>query len=77
LSCTFADALAVPEWSMDRGQYGHGDRPGFVDLMFNFFKDDADILVFENKFNNGGSGEWHYYPESSVNAQSAARYKAL
>jgi len=50
---------------MDRGQYGAGDRPGFVDLMFHFFKD------------NGGSGEWHYYPESGVNAQSAARYKAL
>jgi hypothetical protein len=69
--------MAVPEWSMDRGQYGHGDRPGFVDLMLNFFRDNADILAFENNFNNGGSGEWHYYPESSVNAQSAARYKAL
>jgi hypothetical protein len=31
------------------------------------------ILAFENNFDNGGSGEWHYYPESSVNAQPAAR----
>ncbi len=69
--------MGVPEWSMDRGQYGAGDRPEFVDMMFSFFKDNADILAFENNFNNGGSGDWNYYPESSVNARSAARYKAL
>ena len=71
------DFRAVPEWSMDRGQYGAGDRPGFVDMMFNFFKDNSDILAFENIFNNGRSGAWNYYPESAANAQSAARYTAL
>ena len=69
--------LGVPEWSMDRGQYGWGDLPAFVQMMFGFFRDNADILAFENVFNNGGSGDWHLYPESSINRQSAAVYKQL
>lgn len=70
-------ALGVPEWSMDRGQYGWGDLPAFVQMMYGFFKDNADILAFENNFNNGGSGDWNFYPESSVNMSSAEQYKML
>jgi hypothetical protein len=69
--------IGVPEWSMDRGQYGWGDLPAFVTMMFNFFKDNADILAFENNFNNGGSGDWNFYPENGSNMDSAERYKSL
>jgi len=59
--------VAVPEWSSDRNQYGYGDNPNIVNKMWNFFKDNRDILAFENMFNNGGSGAWHVYPRDSSN----------
>jgi hypothetical protein len=69
--------LGIPEWSVERGEYGYGDNPSFIDLMRRFFADNADILAFENNFNNGGLGEWHLYPPSPDNVNSAERYKQL
>jgi len=70
-------ALGVPEWSVERGEYGYGDNPNFVTMMYKFFADNADILAFENNFNNGGDGKWHLYPEAAFNAESARRYQQL
>lgn len=62
---------------MDRGQYGWGDLPSFVDMMSGFFEDNADIPAVENNFNNGGSGDWNFYPENASNMMSADEYKKL
>jgi hypothetical protein len=69
--------LAVPEWSVERGEFGYGDNPTFIDFMFKFFVDNRDVLAFENNFNNGGLGDWHLYPPEPDNEKSAARYKEL
>jgi beta-mannanase len=71
--------LGLPEWGADR-QNGYADNGEFVDKMFNFFKDNTDVLMFENSFNvivSGTPGYWHFFPESSINANAAARYKEL
>jgi hypothetical protein len=69
--------LGVPEWSVERGEFGYSDNPNFIDFMHKFFVDNQDVLAFENNFNNGGLGEWHLYPPESDNEKSAARYKEL
>ncbi|OFX26349.1 MAG: hypothetical protein A2V77_19675 [Anaeromyxobacter sp. RBG_16_69_14] len=69
--------MAVPEWSSDRNQYGYGDNPNIVNKMWNFFKDNRDILAFENLFNNGGSGAWHVYPRDSSNQNTSDRYAQI
>lgn len=71
--------LGLPEWGSDR-EKGYADNAEFVDKMYNFFKDNQDILMFENTFNtilDGTPGWWHFYPESSINANAAARYRDL
>jgi len=69
--------IAVPEWSVERGEYGYGDNPTFIAFMYKFFSDNRDVLAFENNFNNGGMGDWHLYPPAPDNEKSAARYKDL
>ncbi len=74
---THGKALGVPEWSIERGKYGYGDNPNFVKMMYGFFRDNRDVLAFENNFNNGGEGDWHLYPTDANNAKASARYQEL
>ncbi|MBC7957744.1 MAG: hypothetical protein H7Y33_17985 [Cytophagales bacterium] len=71
--------LGVPEWGPDR-QKGYADNAEFIQMMFGFFKDNTDVLMFENTFNHivgGTPGWWHLYPESSINTKAASRYRQL
>ncbi|MET0332818.1 MAG: glycosyl hydrolase [Rhizobacter sp.] len=71
--------LGLPEWGSDR-QKGYADNAEFVQMMWGFFNDNRDVLMFENTFNHivgGTPGWWHFYPESSLNARAAARYRQL
>jgi Glycosyl hydrolase family 26 len=69
--------LAVVEWSIERGKYGYGDNPNFVQMMFGFFADNRDILLLENHFDNYGDGDWSLFPRADNNAKSSDKYKEL
>ncbi len=71
--------LGVPEWGSDR-EKGYPDNAQFVNLMHGFFRDNADILMFENTFNfivDGTPGYWHFYPQSWINLKASTRYRQL
>jgi hypothetical protein len=69
--------LGLPEWSIERGEFGYGDNPAFIQKMVTFFKDNSDVLLFENLFENGGSGDWHVFPREDDNKNSSDKYREL
>jgi hypothetical protein len=71
--------LGVPEWGPDR-EKGYPDNAEFITMMHSFFRDNRDVLMFENTFNHilsGTPGWWHVYPQSAVNARASAQYRRL
>jgi hypothetical protein len=71
--------LGIAEWGPDR-EKGYADNAEFISMMYGFFNDNRDVLLFETTFNTilgGTPGWWHIYPESSINAKASARYKQL
>jgi hypothetical protein len=68
--------FAVPEWGLD-GVQGPGDSPYFMRKMFAFFTENADVLVFENYFNEPDPYIAGGMFESNENPKSAAVYRQL
>ena len=68
--------FAVPEWGLD-GVQGPGDSPYFMRQMFDFFTDSADVLVFENYFNEPDDYIAGGLFDSTQNPRSAAVYRKL
>lgn len=77
---TFARAhgkgFAVPEWGLHDTQ-GPGDSPYFMQRMWDFFQANADILVYENYFNEPDPYIANALFEASNNPKSAALYRQL
>lgn len=69
--------LAVTEWSIERDEFGYGDNPNFVQMMFGFFADNRDILLLENQFSHYGMGDWYLYPRDATNPMSSDKYAEL
>lgn len=68
--------FAVPEWGLD-GVQGPGDSPFFMQQMFDFFSQNADVLVYENYFNEVDPYIAAGLYESRKNPKSAALYRTL
>jgi hypothetical protein len=68
--------FAVPEWGLD-GVQGPGDSPFFMKQMFQFFTDSADVLVYENYFNEPDPYIKGGLFDSTLNPDSAKIYRKL
>lgn len=69
--------LAVPEWGLANGmKYADQskDNPLYMQLMFNFFKQNAQDIAYESYFNNIS---YHQIVPTVKNPKGAAAYKAL
>jgi hypothetical protein len=68
--------FAVPEWGLD-GVQGPGDSTFFMEKMFHFFNDNADVLVFEDYFSEPDSYIKGDLFQTKQNPKSAALYRRL
>lgn len=74
--------LSIPEWgvwSLDgRGGGGAGDNPIFVEQMFAFFQQHADVIGYECYFNqSGGPAQHRIGPGDVPNPEASAAYASL
>lgn len=70
--------FSVPEWGLaSKSNAGLGDNPYFIKAICNFFKANADVLLFENYFSEPeaslGSSLW----DPDQNPRSATQYLQL
>jgi hypothetical protein len=72
--------LAIPDWGLDNQAAGGGDDPTFITRMHEYFTANADILAFENYYNDPlpprQSAIWNG-PDATRNPLSAAEYRRL
>lgn len=72
--------LAVPDWGLSNESEGGGDDPTFITRMHEYFTANADILAFENYYDDPTpprqSAIWNG-PDPTRNPLSAAEYRRL
>lgn len=72
--------LGINEWGPDR-DVGNPDNAEFITMMYNFFKDNRDVLMYETHFatilGTDLPGDWHLFPQSSINTKASTRYRQL
>ena len=66
--------IACSEWGINAGRYDCADNPLYIENMHQFFSANADILAYENYFNQKG---YHQLTPNDLNPRSSARYKQL
>ena len=66
--------IACSEWGINAGRYDCADNPLYIENMHRFFGANADILAYENYFNQKG---FHQLTPNDLNPRSSARYKQL
>lgn len=68
--------MVVPEWGLDH-TYGGGDRPEFIDTMYDFFDRHAEDIALEIYFNEGGTDIDSSLWEPNQNPRAATEYAKI
>jgi hypothetical protein len=75
--------VAIGEWQIIQDAAGHKpaerDNPAFIQMMYNYFRDNADVVIFESMFHIDGFNNEHKYifPVDATNTKAATLYKSL
>ncbi|MEV8506231.1 glycosyl hydrolase [Actinoplanes sp. NPDC051475] len=76
--------LSVPEWGLYTTTFddgtpapGHGDQPGYIQHMYDFFKDNAADIAYEAYFSNPGNDGRNSLSDPVQMPMSSAKYQEL
>jgi hypothetical protein len=68
--------IALDEWGVVHDANGGGDNPFYIKKMFGFVKANADILAWENTYDDDGApSTFKHKLSSGQNPKAAAQYR--
>ena len=73
---THKKQMAVDEWGVVHASFGGGDNPFYVAKMFGFLKANADVIAWDNTYDNDGApSTWQHKLSDGGNPKAAAQYR--
>lgn len=68
--------MAVDEWGVVHASFGGGDNPFYVAKMFGFLKANADVIAYDNTYDDDGApSTWQHKLSDGGNPRAAAEYR--